>query len=81
MQAGGTMENVMPKVFGEVTGNTFESLAGQSGGLSFGSLAQKSPEAEKPAFTAYVILAYINKCEVTIESMPDDETYPEVILV
>ncbi|XP_011142327.1 nuclear pore complex protein Nup214 isoform X2 [Harpegnathos saltator] len=53
MQSGSTMENVMPKVFGEVAGSsTFESLANQSGGLSFGSLAQKSPEAEKPAFTA-----------------------------
>lgn len=55
MQGGSTMENVMPKVFGDVAGSsTFESLANQSGGLSFGSLAQKSPEAEKPAFTAYV---------------------------
>ncbi|XP_032676310.1 nuclear pore complex protein Nup214-like isoform X2 [Odontomachus brunneus] len=53
MQGGSTMENVMPKVFGDVAGSsTFESLANQSGGLSFGSLAQKSPEAEKPAFTA-----------------------------
>ncbi|XP_014468892.1 PREDICTED: nuclear pore complex protein Nup214-like isoform X2 [Dinoponera quadriceps] len=53
MQGGPTMENVMPKVFGEVAGSsTFETLASQSGGLSFGSLAQKSPEAEKPAFTA-----------------------------
>ncbi|XP_018396012.1 PREDICTED: nuclear pore complex protein Nup214 [Cyphomyrmex costatus] len=52
MQAGSTMEN-MPKVFGEVTGSsTFESLANQSGGLSFGSLAQKNPEPEKPTFTA-----------------------------
>ncbi|XP_043254325.1 nuclear pore complex protein Nup214-like [Colletes gigas] len=41
------------KVFGSVGGsNTFESLASQPGGLSFSSLAQKSPEAEKPpAFT------------------------------
>jgi len=55
MQAGSTMEN-MPKVFGEVTGSsTFESLANQSGGLSFGSLAQKNPEPEKPTFTAYVV--------------------------
>lgn len=54
MQAGSTMEN-MPKVFGEVAGSsTFESLANQSGGLSFGSLAQKNPEPEKPTFTAYV---------------------------
>ncbi|XP_011866102.1 PREDICTED: nuclear pore complex protein Nup214 isoform X2 [Vollenhovia emeryi] len=52
MQPGSTMEN-MPKVFGEVTGSsTFESLANQSGGLSFGSLAQKNPEPEKPTFTA-----------------------------
>ncbi|XP_012528800.2 nuclear pore complex protein Nup214 isoform X2 [Monomorium pharaonis] len=52
MQAGSTMEN-MPKVFGEVAGSsTFESLANQSGGLSFGSLAQKNPESEKPTFTA-----------------------------
>lgn len=59
MQSGSTMENVMPKVFGEVAGSsTFESLASQSGGLSFGSLAQKSPESEKPTFTAYV--SYIN---------------------
>lgn len=55
MQAGSTMENVMPKVFGDVTGNTtFESLASQTSGLSFGSLAQKSPEPEKTTFTAYV---------------------------
>ncbi|XP_029158302.1 LOW QUALITY PROTEIN: nuclear pore complex protein Nup214 [Nylanderia fulva] len=52
MQGGSTMEN-MPKVFGEVSGSsTFESLANQSGGLSFGSLAQKNPEPEKPTFTA-----------------------------
>ncbi|XP_071573062.1 uncharacterized protein Nup214 [Temnothorax nylanderi] len=52
MQAGPTMEN-MPKVFGEVAGSsTFESLANQPGGLSFGSLAQKNPESEKPTFTA-----------------------------
>lgn len=52
------MEN-MSKVFGEVAGSsTFESLANQSGGLSFGSLAQKSPESEKPAFTAYVFLRH-----------------------
>ncbi|XP_025988646.1 nuclear pore complex protein Nup214 isoform X1 [Solenopsis invicta] len=52
MQAGSTMEN-MPKVFGEVAGSsTFESLANQPGGLSFGSLAQKNPELEKPTFTA-----------------------------
>lgn len=51
------MENAMPKVFGDVAGSsTFESLANQT--LSFGSLAQKSPEAEKPAFTAYVIFVY-----------------------
>ncbi|XP_054007448.1 nuclear pore complex protein Nup214 [Hylaeus anthracinus] len=41
------MDN-MSKVFGNVeAGNTFESLASQPGGLSFSSLAQKSPEAEK----------------------------------
>jgi len=61
MQAGSTMEN-MPKVFGEVAGSsTFESLANQSGGLSFGSLAQKNPEPEKPTFTAYVTILTINK--------------------
>lgn len=39
----------MSKVFGNVGGNTtFETLATQSGGLTFSSLAQKSPEAEKP---------------------------------
>jgi len=55
------MEN-MPKVFGDVAGNSmFESLANQSGGLSFGSLAQKNPEPEKPTFTAYVIFFIINK--------------------
>nr|XP_012231710.1 PREDICTED: nuclear pore complex protein Nup214 [Linepithema humile] len=52
MQGGSTMEN-MPKVFGEVASNSmFESLANQPGGLSFGSLAQKNPEPEKPTFTA-----------------------------
>ncbi|GAB1869348.1 Nuclear pore complex protein Nup214 [Camponotus japonicus] len=52
MQGGSTMEN-MPKLFGEVAGSsTFESLANQSGGLSFDSLAQKNPEPEKPTFTA-----------------------------
>ncbi|KAM0728591.1 Nuclear pore complex protein Nup214 [Formica fusca] len=52
MQGSSTMEN-MPKLFGEVAGSsTFESLANQSDGLSFGSLAQKNPEPEKPAFTA-----------------------------
>lgn len=60
MQAGSTMEN-MPKVFGEVAGSSrFESLANQSGGLSFGSLAQKNPEPEKPTFTAYVTLVSIS---------------------
>ncbi|XP_034934522.1 nuclear pore complex protein Nup214 [Chelonus insularis] len=40
------------KVFGNVTGsNTFESLARQDTGLTFGSLAQKSPTAEKPSFS------------------------------
>jgi len=64
MQAGSTMEN-MPKVFGEVAGSsTFESLANQSGGLSFGSLAQKNPEPEKPTFTAYVTILTINKFRV-----------------
>ncbi|XP_076673706.1 nuclear pore complex protein Nup214 isoform X2 [Andrena cerasifolii] len=43
------VDNNMSKVFGNVGGNTtFETLATQSGGLSFSSLAQKSPEAEKP---------------------------------
>lgn len=43
------MENNMSKVFGNVEASyTFEFLASQSGGLSFSSLAQKSPEAEKP---------------------------------
>lgn len=61
MQGGPAMENVMPKVFGEVAGSSiFESLGTQSDGLSFGSLAQKSPEQEKPAFTAYVIFVSIN---------------------
>jgi len=60
MQGGSTMEN-MPKLFGEVAGSsTFESLANQSGGLSFDSLAQKNPEPEKPTFTAYVIFISIN---------------------
>lgn len=60
MQAGSTMEN-MPKVFGEVAGSsTFESLANQSGGLSFGSLAQKNPEPEKPTFNVYVALVSIS---------------------
>lgn len=46
----------MSKVFGNMgSNNTFESLASQSGGLSFSSLAQKSPEAEKPpVFSGYV---------------------------
>ncbi|KAK2586342.1 hypothetical protein KPH14_010634 [Odynerus spinipes] len=44
--------NAMPTVFGSATGsNTFESLASQPDGLTFGSLAQKSPEPEKPAFS------------------------------
>ncbi|XP_015433648.1 PREDICTED: nuclear pore complex protein Nup214-like [Dufourea novaeangliae] len=44
-----SMDNNMSKVFGSVGGNnTFETLASQTGGLSFSSLAQKSPEAEKP---------------------------------
>ncbi|XP_070169828.1 nuclear pore complex protein Nup214 [Polyergus mexicanus] len=52
MQGSSTMEN-MSKLFGEVAGSsTFESLANQSDGLSFGSLAQKNPEPEKPTFTA-----------------------------
>ncbi|XP_076755407.1 nuclear pore complex protein Nup214 [Xylocopa sonorina] len=48
------IDNNMPKVFGSVSGSTtFESLASQSGGLSFSSLAQKSPEAPKtPVFTS-----------------------------
>ncbi|XP_029046237.2 nuclear pore complex protein Nup214 isoform X1 [Osmia bicornis bicornis] len=46
--------STMPKVFGNVDGsNTFESLASQSGGLSFSSLAQKNVEAPKsPVFTS-----------------------------
>lgn len=60
MQPGPTMEN-MPKVFGEVPGSsTFESLANQPGGLSFGSLAQKNPESDKPTFTVYVAFVSIN---------------------
>ncbi|XP_050465636.1 nuclear pore complex protein Nup214 [Cataglyphis hispanica] len=52
IQGGSTMENV-PKLFGDVAGSsTFETLANQSDGLSFGSLAQKNPEPEKPTFTA-----------------------------
>ncbi|XP_012277239.1 nuclear pore complex protein Nup214 [Orussus abietinus] len=44
--------NNMPNVFGATTGSTtFESLAGQSGGLTFGSLAQKTTEPEKPQFS------------------------------
>lgn len=44
--------NSMPTVFGSATGSsTFESLASQPDGLTFGSLAQKSPEQEKPAFS------------------------------
>nr|XP_050860025.1 nuclear pore complex protein Nup214 isoform X2 [Vespula vulgaris] len=44
--------NNMPTVFGNTTGSsTFESLASQSGGLTFGSLAQKTSEPEKPAFS------------------------------
>nr|XP_033326444.1 nuclear pore complex protein Nup214 isoform X1 [Megalopta genalis] len=43
------IDNNVSKVFGTVGGNsTFESLATQSGGLTFSSLAQKSPEAERP---------------------------------
>lgn len=43
----------MNKVFGESGGsNTFEALAAQPTGMSFGSLSQKSPEQPKPpAFT------------------------------
>ena len=38
----------MQKVFGGSSGsNTFESLATQSGGLSFSSLAQGSPEKQQ----------------------------------
>ncbi|XP_047362065.1 nuclear pore complex protein Nup214-like [Vespa velutina] len=44
--------NTMSTVFGNTTGsNTFESLASQSGGLTFGSLAQKTSEPEKPVFS------------------------------
>lgn len=55
---GGTpapIDNSMSKVFGSVTGsNTFESLANQTDGLSFSSLAQKSPETQKspPVFNS-----------------------------
>lgn len=60
MQSGSTMENV-PKLFGDVAGSsTFETLANQSDGLSFGSLAQKNPEPEKPTFTAYVVFISIS---------------------
>lgn len=47
------IDNNMPKVFGNVNGSsTFESLANQSGGLSFSSLAQKSADTPKsPVFT------------------------------
>ncbi|CAK9812723.1 Nuclear pore complex protein Nup214 [Anthophora quadrimaculata] len=47
------IDNNMPKVFGNVDGSsTFESLASQSGGLSFSSLAQKSVDTPKsPVFT------------------------------
>lgn len=49
MGSPGTMD----KVFGGGGGNnTFESLASQSGGLSFGSLAQKPAEPQPaPTFT------------------------------
>jgi hypothetical protein len=68
MQGGPTMEN-MSKVFGEVAGSsTFESLANQSEGLSFGSLAQKNPELEKPTFTVYVIFIIIEKKEKNYEN-------------
>ncbi|KOX79380.1 hypothetical protein WN51_09218 [Melipona quadrifasciata] len=48
------IDNNMPKVFGNVGGSsTFESLANQSGGLSFSSLAQKSTDVPKsPVFTS-----------------------------
>ncbi|XP_078045494.1 nuclear pore complex protein Nup214 [Augochlora pura] len=49
MNSPPAIDNNASKVFGAVGGNsTFESLATQSGGLTFSSLAQKSPEAEKP---------------------------------
>ncbi|XP_015113764.1 nuclear pore complex protein Nup214 [Diachasma alloeum] len=38
----------MGKVFGSPGNSTFESLAGQNGGMTFGSLAQKSPEKPPP---------------------------------
>ena len=43
----------MDKVFGNAAGNSsFESLANQTGGLSFGSLAQKTTEPQQaPAFS------------------------------
>ncbi|XP_003699889.2 nuclear pore complex protein Nup214 [Megachile rotundata] len=48
------IDNTMPKVFESVdNSNTFESLASQSGGLTFSSLAQKNVEAPKsPVFTS-----------------------------
>lgn len=48
------IDNNMPKVFGNVSGgsSTFETLASQSGGLSFSSLAQKTTDVPKsPVFT------------------------------
>ncbi|XP_063973679.1 nuclear pore complex protein Nup214 [Diachasmimorpha longicaudata] len=38
----------MGKVFGSPGNSTFESLAEQNGGMTFGSLAQKSPEKPPP---------------------------------
>ena len=49
------INNNMPKVFGNVSGgsSTFETLASQSGGLSFSSLAQKTTDVPKsPVFTS-----------------------------
>ncbi|XP_033300665.1 nuclear pore complex protein Nup214 [Bombus bifarius] len=49
------IDNNMPKVFGNVSGgsSTFETLASQSGGLSFSSLAQKTTDVPKsPVFTS-----------------------------
>lgn len=46
--------NIPPKVFGESSGSsTFENLATQEGGLTFGNLAQKQAEpAPPPTFSA-----------------------------
>ena len=43
--ASSPLGNNANKVFGS---NTFETLGAQTGGLSFGSLAQKTTEPDKP---------------------------------